>query len=61
MGECSCWRKYPNEWLKKDNGRWKCVDLYECIRDCNGHYGYGKKTKCKKVREYEFKRKRKAD
>lgn len=33
MSECSCWVKYPNPMHKKDNGRWKCVDDYECIRD----------------------------
>ena len=33
MSECSCWVKYPNPMCKKDNGKWKCVDDYECIRD----------------------------
>ena len=33
MSECSCWAKYPNPMHKKDNGKWKCVDDYECIRD----------------------------
>lgn len=33
MGECSCWVKYPNPMYKKENGKWKCVDDYECIRD----------------------------
>lgn len=33
MSECSCWVKYPNPMYKKDNGKWKCVDDYECIRD----------------------------
>ena len=33
MGECSCLVKYPNPMHKKENGKWKCVDDYECIRD----------------------------
>ena len=33
MSECSCWIHYPNPMHKKDNGKWKCVDDYECIRD----------------------------
>lgn len=33
MCECSCWEKYPNPLLKRKNGKWKCVDDYECIRD----------------------------
>lgn len=33
MSECSCWVHYPNPMHKKDNGKWKCVDDYECIRD----------------------------
>lgn len=33
MSECSCWVHYPNPMFKKDNGKWKCVDDYECIRD----------------------------
>ena len=33
MSECSCWMKYPNPMHKKDNGKWKCVNDYECIQD----------------------------
>ena len=33
MSECSCWVHYPNPMHKKGNGRWKCVDEYECIQD----------------------------
>ena len=33
MCECSCWVKYPNPMHKNKNGKWKCVDDYECIRD----------------------------
>ena len=31
--DCSCWWHYPNEHHKHKNGKWKCVDDYECIRD----------------------------
>ena len=31
--DCYCWCKYPNEHHKHKNGKWKCVDKYECIRD----------------------------
>lgn len=33
MAKCSCWHKYPNELQKKPDGKWKCVDDYQCIRD----------------------------
>ncbi len=31
-GECTCWNDYPNEHCKNENGSWKCVDKYECVR-----------------------------
>lgn len=33
MSECSCWVHYPNPMYKKDNGKWKCMDDYECVND----------------------------
>ena len=33
MTKCSCWHKYPNELHKKGNGKWKCVDEYQCVRE----------------------------
>ena len=59
-GECSCWVKYPNPNHKKKNGKWKCVDDYECIRDLQqsitsiGCIVDRRKTKCRrKVLEAE--------
>jgi len=51
MGECSCWAKYPNPMHKNKNGKWKCVDDYECIRDLeikmiNGVSCVSEKTHC---------------
>lgn len=40
--ECSCYASYPNESHKKKNGKWKCVDDYECVRNCT----HKQKTKC---------------
>ncbi len=31
--DCACWQHYPNEHHKHKNGKWKCVDKFECIRD----------------------------
>lgn len=31
--DCSCWCKYPNINHKHKNGKWKCVDRFQCIRD----------------------------
>lgn len=31
--DCHCWCEYPNKHHKHKNGKWKCVDKYECIRD----------------------------
>lgn len=34
--DCHCWCNYPNKHHKHKNGKngkWKCVDKYECIRD----------------------------
>ena len=56
MTECSCWCEYPNLNYKKDNGKWKCKDKYECVRNLeriknkNGGY-YLRKTKCIKKGE----------
>ena len=56
MTECSCWCEYPNLNHKKDNGKWKCKDNYECVRNLerikNKHGGYYlRKTKCIKKGE----------
>ena len=40
-GECSCYAEYPNEFHKRKNGNWICVDKYVCVRK-RGKY----KTKC---------------
>lgn len=40
---CSCWCDYPNKNHMKENGKWKCVDDYECDRQREGN----RKTKCK--------------
>ena len=63
MTECTCWVEYPNESHRKQNGKWKCVDDYECIRplDVRPIEGmpcpkYVRKTKCRKkvnMAEYE--------
>lgn len=48
--DCHCWCHYPNEHHKHRNGKWKCVDRYECIRDLvepNTNY-YDKATHCRK-------------
>ena len=41
--ECRCWVDYPNKSYKKENGKWKCIDDYECIMQ---HDGWKKKTRC---------------
>lgn len=50
--DCSCWRHYPNEHHKHKNGKWKCVDDYECIRDLVDERattsGYNCCTHCRK-------------
>lgn len=46
--DCSCWCSYPNTLHKQKNGKWKCVDKFECLYDGKGHYAYGNKTKCQK-------------
>ncbi len=33
MAKCSCWCEYPNESHKKENGKWKCIDDYRCIKN----------------------------
>lgn len=53
--ECTCWVDYPNESHKFKNGKWKCVDNYECVRKLiEIDTPCGKlakiKTKCVKVR-----------
>ena len=56
-GECSCWIPYPNKYMKKADGKWRCVDEYECVKDRqrgaiqmeNGCYRIvNSKTKCRK-------------
>lgn len=48
--DCDCWVHYPNEAHKLKNGKWKCVDRYECIRDLIEPFagGYNKKTHCRR-------------
>lgn len=48
--DCHCWMHYPNPLHKHKNGKWKCVDCYECIRDLvepNTNY-YDKATHCRR-------------
>lgn len=33
MGYCTCYMDYPNTCHIHKNGKWKCVDDYECIRN----------------------------
>ena len=49
-GECTCYLEYPNALHKKGNGKWICVDKYECIRPLERKAdGTVKlKTKCRK-------------
>ena len=30
--QCSCYSEYPNDALKRNNGKWKCVDQYVPIK-----------------------------
>jgi len=46
--DCSCLVHYPNENYKFKNGKWKCVDKYECIRDKVDGRCYDCKTHCKR-------------
>ena len=47
---CTCWANYPNKAHKKNNGTWRCVDKYRCVRKRTGTSQYsGLKTKCVKV------------
>ena len=51
--DCHCWCHYPNIHHKHKNGKWICVDKYECIRDLiepNTNY-YDKATHCRKKNE----------
>ena len=53
--DCHCWLHYPNERHKHKNGKWKCVDDYECVRDLvepNLNY-YNKATHCRKKKKDE--------
>ena len=47
--DCSCWRNYPNPNYKKKNGKWMCIDKYECIRDLVAPYD--KKTHCRRRKD----------
>lgn len=55
--QCSCYCSYPNINHEHKNGKWKCVDNYECIQPLEEIKLPGlpfprviKKTKCVKVR-----------
>ena len=57
-GECTCWREYPNEARRRSNGKWICVDKYECVRQLQvgevgdtGVFMPRKKTLCRKKQE----------
>ena len=47
MTECRCWNDYPNIMHKKQNGSWKCVDSFKCIKNHKDDYKH--KTICVKV------------
>ena len=49
--DCSCWVAYPNGSHKKCNGKWKCVDKFECVHSTESGYKYGDKTKCRRKEE----------
>lgn len=51
--DCSCWCKYPNKNHKQKNGKWKCVDRFQCIRDLVEPLTncYDQKTHCIKKEE----------
>lgn len=54
--DCHCWCKYPNEHHKHKNGKWKCVDDYECVRDLVEpltNY-YDQATHCKRRKKNEL-------
>ena len=59
MTECSCWVKYPNPMHKGKNGKWKCVDQYECVQDLEivetpiGLTAIRRKTHCRRKPEEE--------
>ena len=59
MSECSCWVEYPNPMHKNKNGKWKCVDDYECIQNLKiretkiGVSCVVRKTHCKRKKEEE--------
>jgi len=59
MSECSCWVKYPNPMHKGKNGKWKCVDDYECIQDLQtvetpiGLTAVRRKTHCRRKEQEE--------
>ena len=50
MTTCTCWMEYPNELVKRKNGKWICVDEYECVRPLRhlGEGGCSRKTMCVK-------------
>jgi len=50
--QCSCHMPYPNECLKMNNGKWKCVDEYRPIK-FDRKRRYGPKTKCVRVKPQE--------
>ena len=52
--DCECSAQYPNTSRKQKNGKWICVDKYECVRDLvqSRQGGYDYRTRCRrKVQE----------
>ena len=48
---CSCHLHYPNNLVKRKNGKWKCVDRYECVKDLDpqSKCRFIENTKCRRV------------
>lgn len=44
--DCHCFLPYPNYHRKKKNGKWKCVDDMECIRDYIPNKSWNCATHC---------------
>lgn len=51
--DCSCHVKYPNISHKHENGSWKCVDKYICVRDYIKGKNYDCCTHCIKKERIE--------
>lgn len=46
--DCSCHVEYPNQYHKKANGKWICVDKYEKVEDWKPTGVMSCKTHCRR-------------